>query len=686
MAAPTGGGAIYRVTTNGSQSVLHSLSSNSLSTNVLNGYRPFAPLVCAQNGSLYGITSSGGSNGVGTIFKITTNGAFSLLYSFGATTNASGDFLDGSYSYSGLLQARDGNFYGVTYSGGLSNNGTVFRFSTNNTLTTLHSFTGAISNDDGAYPYTAALVEGADGVFYGTTSEGGTNGEGTVFQITAAGALTTLVEFNKTNGANPYAGLSFGNDGCLYGTTVYGGTNTSDVTNTYGTAFRVTTNGALTVLYEFGSSDGFYFPEGGLVPGIGDALYGSAYEGGTSGYGALFQLTTNGLLTELYAFTDGTDGAYPYAGVMRDSAGNLYGATLYGGGSGGYGAVFSWGDPTRPTNTITLPTAGQRWSNSVFTASGKARDNIGVASVFYSINGSVWTEATTTNRWTNWTGQAVSLLPGTNLFQGYAMDYSGNFSVTTNVYFQYVVTNQLGLRAAGLGAINPNYSNAWLEIGRNYNITSTPASGFKFVNWVVSTNWGGGVVVSTTNLQFMMASNLTLQAILVDTAKPTLTITAPTAGQKMSNALALVRGTAADNWHLSNVWYRLNSNSWNLATTTNGFTNWYTPTLTLTAGTNSVNAYALDLAGNLSTTGSVSFFSSNTFKLQMSFAATQPLTSTGLNLSVQLSSGLSGQVQVSTNLLNWQSLTNFSGTNTTLKIIDPAATNSGQRFYRAVTQ
>jgi hypothetical protein len=250
------------------------------------------------------------------------------------------------------------------------------------------------------------------------------------------------------------------------------------------------------------------------------------------------------------------------------------------------------------------------------------------------------------------------------------MDYSGNFSVTTNVYFQYVVSNQLGLRAAGLGAINPNYSNAWLEIGRNYNITSTPASGFKFVNWVVSTNWGGGVVVSTTNLQFMMASNLTLQAILVDTAKPTLTITAPTAGQKMSNALALVRGTAADNWHLSNVWYRLNSNSWNLATTTNGFTNWYTPTLTLTAGTNSVNAYALDLAGNLSTTGSVSFFSSNTFKLQMSFAATQPLTSTGLNLSVQLSSGLSGQVQVSTNLLNWQSLTNFSGTNTTLKIID----------------
>jgi hypothetical protein len=156
----------------------------------------------------------------------------------------------------------------------------------------------------------------------------------------------------------------------------------------------------------------------------------------------------------------------------------------------------------------------------------------------------------------------------------------------------------------------------------------------------------------------------------------------------MTNAMANVIGTASDNWKVSAVWYQLTngiltSGTWNLATTTNNYTNW-TTTVTLAVGTNTVKAYAVDLGGNYSTTSSVSVLSSNTFKLQFNFTMNQPLTSTGLNFTLQISSNLNGHIQISTNLLNWLTLTNFVGTNTTLNFRDPGATNSPSRFYRAV--
>jgi hypothetical protein len=182
-----------------------------------------------------------------------------------------------------------------------------------------------------------------------------------------------------------------------------------------------------------------------------------------------------------------------------------------------------------------------------------------------------------------------------------------------------------------------------------------------------------------------MQSNLTLLATFTDTSRPTLTISAPTANQKMTNALATGRGTAADNWQLNGVWYQLNSNSWAAAVTTNGYTNWSTPTMTLINGTNSLKAYSVDLAGNLSTTSSVSFVSSNTFQLFLGLTTNLTLTSTGLTVRLQLSPGLNGQVQSSTNLVNWTVLTNFlGGTNTVLNIRDPGAATNSQRFYRAV--
>ena len=165
----------------------------------------------------------------------------------------------------------------------------------------------------------------------------------------------------------------------------------------------------------------------------------------------------------------------------------------------------------------------------------------------------------------------------------------------------------------------------------------------------------------------MMASNLTLQASFMETSRPTLSITAPTSGQHMTNALATVVGTASDNWKVSEVWYQLTNGiltggTWCLLTgTTNNYTNW-TTTVTLAAGSNTLKAYAVNLGGNYSTTSSVSVLSSNTFKLQLNFALNQPLTSTGLNFTLQLSSNLNGHIQVSTNLTSWATLTNFVGT------------------------
>ncbi len=333
-------------------------------------------------------------------------------------------------------------------------------------------------------------------------------------------------------------------------------------------------------------------------------------------------------------------------------------------------------DVTKPTLTITAPTSGQRWSNAVFMVKGTAGDNFAVSGIYYLLNDSVWTNASGT---TNWSA-TVSLVPGTNHLWVYATDFAGNNSLTNSASVDFVVTNQLAVSATGLGTISPDYSNAWLELGRNYSMTAKAASGFVCSNWVVSTNWLGSVKINNATVKFMMQSNLTLQVNFTDVTRPTLTITAPKSGQHLTSALANVTGTASDNWKVSNVWYQLNGNVWSVANTTNVWTNWWV-TLPLVSGTNTVKAYAMDLGGNFSTTKSVSFVSSNTFQLELNLV-TQPLQSNALRL--QISPGITGTIQVSTDLVNWQTLTNFVGTNPIINFHDAAATNFNQRFYRAV--
>ena len=250
--------------------------------------------------------------------------------------------------------------------------------------------------------------------------------------------------------------------------------------------------------------------------------------------------------------------------------------------------------------------------------------------------------------------------------------------------FNYVIASLLQVRAVGLGTISPNYSNAMLQVGSSYSMTASPSLNFNFVNWVISTNWAGGVATNNATVQFTMQSNLTLQVTFTNRSIPTLTISSPTSGQHMTNALATVAGTATDrNWQVGGVWYQLNGGAWNLAATANSYANW-SNVVALLAGTNTINAYAADPGGTRSITNSVSFVSSNSFLLQLVFTNSVPLKTNGLVFSLQLSTGLNGRIQVSSNLTSWDTLTNFIGTNSTLNFLDPAATNSNHRFYRAV--
>jgi hypothetical protein len=241
----------------------------------------------------------------------------------------------------------------------------------------------------------------------------------------------------------------------------------------------------------------------------------------------------------------------------------------------------------------------------VFTVTGTASDNLQVSNVWCQVNGSGWTEATTTNRWANWTA-VVNLSPGTNLVQALAADATGNYSATNSVSFVCVLTNMLRVQTTGNGTFSPNYSNAFLVLGSNYAMTATAATGFKFTNWTGGTNLPFGVFTNNPKLTFTMASNLTLVANFADVAPPANATTFPAANQRLSNNSVTVTGTAHDNVQVSNVFLQLNAGAWQQARTFNGWTNWTTDLLLL-PGANVLQAYSQDTSGNSSPTNKVTF-------------------------------------------------------------------------------
>jgi len=333
-----GDGNFYGTTafggTNGENGTVFQISPAGMWTNLTilhsfqgsDGALPWAGLVQGSDGLLYGTTERGGTNSeFGTVFKIATTGEFTVLHNFEGS--------DGSFPRAALVQGRDGNYYGTTAAGGANgDNGTVFRITTNGVLDSLFSFNGT----NGSRPL-AGLIQSSDGNFYGTTSAGGPDyngtpatGNGAVFRITGDGTLASLFFFHGTNGSDPEACLAEGSDGAFYGTTQAGGANGDN-----GTVFKITAAGVLTTLYSFGGADGNY-PVAGLAAGSDGDFYGTTAGDNITTFGTVFRLTPR--LTTLFSF-DGTNGASPVAGLTLGMDGNLYGTTFEG-GSGRGGTIF----------------------------------------------------------------------------------------------------------------------------------------------------------------------------------------------------------------------------------------------------------------------------------------------------------------------------------------------------------
>lgn len=272
-------GAIVKINpTSGAETLLYSFKGSVY----VDGEYPYGALLLGSGNNLFGTTQKGGADGYGTVFRLNTNGGSeAVLHAFAGGSG------DGAYPYAGLIQASDGNLYGTTQQGGTSGNGTVFKINpTTGATSIVHSFAGG---NDGASPYDE-LVQAKDGNLYGTTGAGGAAGAGTVFRIVpSTGAESVVYAFagGSSDGANPYAGLIQATDGDLYGTTVGGGPGAD------GTVFRLNpSSGAESLVYAFagGSGDGAN-PYGGLIQAKDGKLYGTTSKGGASSAGIVFSIT-----------------------------------------------------------------------------------------------------------------------------------------------------------------------------------------------------------------------------------------------------------------------------------------------------------------------------------------------------------------------------------------------------------
>ena len=286
---------------------------------------PAGGLVEDSSGNLFGTRPGGPGEGSGTVFEVgAQSGAITTLAAFNGTNGAS--------PYAGVVEDGGGNLFGTTSAGGFYGYGTVFEIPAgSDAVTTLVSFSGA----NGEYPG-GGVVEDSSGNLFGTTSAGGAYGDGVVFEVKAgSGTATTLASFTNTNGVLPCGGLVEDSSGNLFGTTTY--TYANDTGD--GTVFEVRAgSNVVTTLASFSGANGA-FPNGSLIRDSSGNLFGMTYGGGSSWYGTVFEVRAgSGAVTTLASF-NGSNGASPYASLVEDGSGNLFGTT-YGGGSSGDGTLF----------------------------------------------------------------------------------------------------------------------------------------------------------------------------------------------------------------------------------------------------------------------------------------------------------------------------------------------------------
>jgi uncharacterized repeat protein (TIGR03803 family) len=587
-------GTIYEISPSGSFANLHVFAAE---TNISGGQEtsadgatPVGALCQGSDGNFYGTTRYGGSNGTGTIFRFAPAGKFTGLYSF-AKAGAGSVATNGTVP-NALVLGRDGAFYGTTQQGGLANAGTFFRFTVAGDFTQIYSFNGDAPSSNPITP-NAALVQGANGNFYGTSAYGGSQGGGSVFEITNTGGVTLLHSFPLLN-AGAGAGLTLGADGNFYGTTATNGLNGD------GTLFRMTPSGGFGA-YFFGILDtnsenaGGANPSAALAADSAGNLYGTCSAGGTNGSGVIFQILdsdfippffltvtnpppplTNVLVGSSVILSNYAQGAAPlsYQWLRNetnltdgdDILGSLTNALIinpvFPRDVGSYTLVISniWGALTSSVTVLTVdppgvsissPAPNARTNAPAFagTATNAPFTNINASeivltNVIFSItnlfNGSNLTGAaaltTGAGGASNWSF-AVTPFPGSNILSVQGVDVSGNISPMVSRSFFYEMPARLTVLTTGSGAGAFNITNgAMLDLGAGYSVTASPRSSV-FRGWT-----SGGVMSFDPTLPFIMQSNLVLTADFLSRQSPAIFISSPAANARVSSPV--FEGTA----------------------------------------------------------------------------------------------------------------------------------------------
>jgi uncharacterized repeat protein (TIGR03803 family) len=321
-------------------------------TNCADGAYPLAPLILGADGNFYGTTEVGGANGNGTIFKLTFDGKLTTLYSFCSLSSCA----DG-YGTAGLIQGRDGNFYGTLSNGGANLYGVFFELTSSGTFKILHNFCSLSDCADGRLPY-APPMQGSNGNFYGTTYYGGgSGGWGVIYEITPTGTYKVLhdscSQFKCADGGRPN-GLAQDGSGNVYGTTSQGGGGNCSSYYFCGTIFKITPTRQYVVLHTFDGD----LPNAGLALANDGNLYGITWSGGAGGGGNIFSITPEGIFTSLYSFCSEVGCIQPRAnGLFQGTNGVLYGTTQQG-GQYKAGEAFSLSNNLSPL-VETVPVAGK---------------------------------------------------------------------------------------------------------------------------------------------------------------------------------------------------------------------------------------------------------------------------------------------------------------------------------------
>jgi uncharacterized repeat protein (TIGR03803 family) len=380
-----------------------------------------------QDGELYTTDASNGATNFGTLFKMTTSGQLTTLYTFCSQSGCT----DGQFPYGGATLGFDGALHGTTHSGGTSGAGTVFKITPAGKITTQWSFDNL--NDDSVPLY--PLLQGQDGNYYGV-SVGEYNGQyGAFFKVTAAGVLTTLADFDFTNGDLPNLPAQ-GTDGNFYGTTELGGSLDE------GVIYKITPSGAITVLHNFTGYPGDgNVPVGQLVQANDGNFYGVTYKGGTYNQGTIFRITAKGVYTLLHSFqyvSPVLDGAFPFAGLILGSDNNLYGTTSQGGTHGNFGTIYkitTAGTETVVYNFCAVAGCADGFSLQVPLAQhtngkfyGSTTGNSLGGSVFYQLDTGLGPFANLVN-WKNKVGKSIGILG-----QGFTGTTSVSFNGTSATF------------------------------------------------------------------------------------------------------------------------------------------------------------------------------------------------------------------------------------------------------------